>query len=476
MDAEISDKIQITVTDILKSSDLNTTTEEQVRELAAQKLGIDLSDLPHKVLVRQVVESFLLSTAEEGENKPVIDAKQASLDSCRLSEKRDVAVINSAGKTAVSIRELTRKDGKAFATPKCTSLALDEWSVFQKSIPAIEEAIEKAESRLRSEIENKQVDDKCDISVKKGKQIVDGPSGAEPSKTYGALPRPRQVATSERAESASTVASTPQRLVPIGIIRFDGKNYEQWAKRMKSYLNQLKVSYVLSEPCPSAVGVEDSKLTEILSVAERWVNDDHMCHQNILNSLCDHLFAHYMKKSGTAKDLWEELKLMYLEEEHGANVSLVKNYIEFQIVEEKSVFKQVDELNQIADALQASGMHVEEKFHVNVIISKLPASWKPNSIELMKEDYLPMWMLMNHLKAEEESRQKLNRGVPFFSRGDSSVFQPSKKPELQRFSMKKPRVPYASGDLDRDKKIKFCSICKKKGHNPEQCWYRKTED
>lgn len=56
-------KIEETVINILKNSDLETATEFSIRAAAAQQLSIDLSDLPHKCLVRQVLESFLLSTA-----------------------------------------------------------------------------------------------------------------------------------------------------------------------------------------------------------------------------------------------------------------------------------------------------------------------------------------------------------------------------------------------------------------------------
>ncbi|KMT20291.1 hypothetical protein BVRB_1g002940 [Beta vulgaris subsp. vulgaris] len=492
MDSQISDKIKLTVTDILNSSDIDSITEKQVRHLVSQKLNLDLSDLPYKILVRQIIESFLLSipdnyqnddvlptsmnvaqketvVKEEQENNPVVHSCRVI---CKLSQKRDVAVRSSGGRKVVSIREESWKDGKVMPVPKF-SLFPDQWSIFRESFPTIEEAIAKVESRLRSELETKQADAKHHISANRSKQNGGGHSGAEPIRKDGA--HNRLVATRGRTEDASVVASAPQRLVPIEIIRFDCKNYQQWEDRMEQYLNQLKVSYVLSEPCPSAVGVVDRELSQTLSAVERWMDDDHICRQNILNSLCDNLLRHFSKKSGTARDLWEELKLIYLHEEHGANVSLVKKYTEFQIIEEKSIFEQVHEFNQIADALIASGMYVEEKFHVNVIISKLPPSWKPYSILLMKEDHLPVWMLMNHLKAEEESCHKGNKGDALVSRADLPVFQPSKKFGPQRFPMKRPGVPHVNHELDQDKKVKFCSICKKKGHNPEQCWFRKPE-
>ena len=57
-------KIEETVVNILKNADLETATEYSVRSAAAHQLSTDLSDLAHKCLVRQALESFLLSTAK----------------------------------------------------------------------------------------------------------------------------------------------------------------------------------------------------------------------------------------------------------------------------------------------------------------------------------------------------------------------------------------------------------------------------
>lgn len=56
-------KIEDTVLQILKASDLETITEFGVRSAAAVRLGFELSGLNNRLLVRQLVDSFLLSTA-----------------------------------------------------------------------------------------------------------------------------------------------------------------------------------------------------------------------------------------------------------------------------------------------------------------------------------------------------------------------------------------------------------------------------
>lgn len=533
---DVAAKIDAAVAEIAKSSDLNVLTVREVLDMVRGKVGIDVFVLPHSDVIRHVIMSFsggdmappaemqrrigdageevlkscdmkmrdVLATvsekfglgrvrdslfnsasnqnenAEEEDTKPAIAqvAKQSPIAGdccrviCKLSNKRDIAVRGSGEKTEVSVRELIWKDGKQMPSPKGISLSNDQWSIFRNSIPAIEEAIQKVESRLRSELERKQAEDKHARSQHESKHNDGTQSRAELNQN-GTHHGRRPVASRKHAE-ASTVGSAPQGVVPIGIIRFDGKNYLQWADRMESYLNQLKIAYVLSNPCPSTAGVIDRELGQTLSAIQKWTDDDHICRQNILYSLCDNLFGYYSKKSGTAGDLWEELKLIYFNEEYGAKVSLVKKYIEFQMVEEKSLFEQVQELHEIADSLIASGMYVEEKFHVNVIISKLPSTWKPFSIQLMKEDYLPVWMLMNLLKAEEETRGKEDRGEAILRRPELPICQPDKRLGPQRIPMKKPGVPPANHEPERDRRVKFCTVCKKKGHVPEQCWFRKT--
>ncbi|PHT92225.1 hypothetical protein T459_00107 [Capsicum annuum] len=59
MDPETSIKIEETVLEILKSSNLDEVSELIVRKMASEKLGLDLSDPTRKKLVRQVVEKFL---------------------------------------------------------------------------------------------------------------------------------------------------------------------------------------------------------------------------------------------------------------------------------------------------------------------------------------------------------------------------------------------------------------------------------
>ncbi|KAB2003083.1 hypothetical protein ES319_D11G107200v1 [Gossypium barbadense] len=71
MEQETRQKIEETVKDMLSKADMEEMTEFKVRVTASEWLGIDLSDFSHRKFIRELVESFLLSTVEEN-----VDGKQ----------------------------------------------------------------------------------------------------------------------------------------------------------------------------------------------------------------------------------------------------------------------------------------------------------------------------------------------------------------------------------------------------------------
>ncbi|CAL2242014.1 unnamed protein product [Prunus armeniaca] len=151
----------------------------------------------------------------------------------------------------------------------------------------------------------------------------------------------------EQRECGMSGLARPE-LVPIDPVRLDGKNYPIWARRMEFFLKELKVEY---------------------DAEEKWIKDDFLCLRTILNYLCDDLLHRYgkRKKTTTAKQLWDDLKLMF-----GMKKYLVRKYMDFQKVDEKSLVEQIQEFNRIFDEVVASGMTLSETFHVSAILSSLP--------------------------------------------------------------------------------------------------------
>ncbi|PON34220.1 RNA polymerase II transcriptional coactivator KELP [Parasponia andersonii] len=163
MEAEIEERIQKTVREILRNSNMDDVTEYKIRKQASEELHLDLSKPPYKAFVRHVVQTFLEEQQEEegqdqqeGEEEDEEEQRPSDRDYddegnliiCKLSEKRKVTIQDFRGRTLVSIREYFRKDGKDLPTAKGISLTEEQWSTFKQNVPAIEKAIRKMESRI----------------------------------------------------------------------------------------------------------------------------------------------------------------------------------------------------------------------------------------------------------------------------------------------------------------------------------------
>lgn len=269
---------------------------------------------------------------------------------------------------------------------------------------------------------------------------------------------PLPAATPQEQINHDQLASPSQGLVPIMTTRLSGKNYHCWMHQMEFFLKQLKVAYVLTDPCPS-IPMEGANYDEINQgkiASNKWADDEYICRHSILNSLSDNLFDQYSKRGFSAKELWEELKSVY-SEDFGTVRSEVNKYIQFQMVDGVSVVEQVQELNYIANTITASGIWIDENLHVSVIISKLPPSWKEYRAKLMHHEFLTLNMLVHLLKVEEESRNKSKKDYPSQNGNVADV-----KVE-ERFELK------------RKDGTRLCYTCHKEGHISKYCPTRKHE-
>ncbi|KAG8391952.1 hypothetical protein BUALT_Bualt01G0240600 [Buddleja alternifolia] len=520
-------KIEETVLQILSTSDFETTTELSVRAAAAERLGSDLSSLNHRRLVRNLIDTFLQATATailgtapsyasvdynndsnniNNNGNAVQPEKQQQLISagvnyngkviCQLSDSRSVTVHDFSGSTMVSIRDFYIKDGNMLPRRDVNSglsLSCKQWSTFRNSFPAIEEAIAKLESRLRSEAVTKQskadmtnsVTDSAAEKNQTGTGIsnltsIDDPlmkrkqnepansqedmlaevkqeAGISTQLNYAVdAVRPEVQAPLEGKENETTISNSvppfstqlhdtvnairPERLVPIQIARLDGRNYHSWRHQMEFFLNQLHIAYVLTEANPSICSNPEGTSDESV---KRWIDDDYLCRRNILNSLSDNLFQFYSQKCSSAREIWEELKLAY-NDDFGTKRSQINKYVHFQMVDGVSIIEQVQELHKIADSIWASGTWIDENFHASVIVSKLPPSWKEFRARLMHEEFLPINMLMQRLQVEEESRKCYKKEIN--SRKGHIVLEP-------KLGMRK----------------KVCYSCGKEGHISRNC-------
>ncbi|RVW22483.1 hypothetical protein CK203_107222 [Vitis vinifera] len=157
-----------------------------------------------------------------------------------------------------------------------------------------------------------------------------------------------------------TVAQVPAMptAVPISVSpgekpeKFSGLNFKRWQQKMLFYLTTLNLARFLTEDAP--------KLKE----------DEHD-----IQVITDSLYNVYSDKK-IAKELWESLDRKYKTEDAGAKKFVVGRFLDYKMVDSKTVVSQVQELQVILHEIHAEGMMLSETFQVAAVIEKLPPAWK----------------------------------------------------------------------------------------------------
>ncbi|XP_024367313.1 RNA polymerase II transcriptional coactivator KELP [Physcomitrium patens] len=201
MEKEEQARVRATVEEILAEVNIEEVSAKQVRDMAAQRTGLDLSSREGKKFVSSVIKKALdsaadASYAEAGAPNPKVpvereepeveedsrdrcskkmkvsedvkededihdqvyeeDAEEASREGdkpiyekdeegniiiCELSAKRKVVVSQFRGKTLISVREYYERDGKVLPSAKGISLTAEQFQVLAKSAKDVEAAI-----------------------------------------------------------------------------------------------------------------------------------------------------------------------------------------------------------------------------------------------------------------------------------------------------------------------------------------------
>ena len=107
----------------------------------------------------------------------------------------------------------------------------------------------------------------------------------------------------------------------------------------------------------------------------------------------------------TTKELWESLDQKYKTEDAGAKKFVVGRFLDYKMVDSKSVVNQVQELQVILHEIHAEGMMLSETFQVAAIIEKLPPAWKDFKNFLKhKRKEMSIEDLVIRLRIEEDNK------------------------------------------------------------------------
>ena len=162
-------------------------------------------------------------------------------------------------------------------------------------------------------------------------------------------------ATSSNPTSGNTVVigsipvKVPSVQVPVNhgekLEKFHGVDFKRWQQKMLLYLTTLSLARFLKEdaPIPNENEQDQEVSLRMASFIEAWKHADFLCRNYVLNSLHYTLYNVYSVKT-TAKELWESLERKYKIEDAGSKKFVVGKFLDYKMVDSKTVISQVQEL------------------------------------------------------------------------------------------------------------------------------------
>ncbi|XP_015158667.1 uncharacterized protein [Solanum tuberosum] len=257
------------------------------------------------------------------------------------------------------------------------------------------------------------------------------------------------VATTSVAHNRSTAALASAEKPA----KFSGVDFKRWQQKMFFYLITLSLQRFINENVP--VLSDETPLEERFLETEAWTHSDFLCKNYILSGLQDDLYNVYSNVK-TSKELWDTLEKKYKTEDAGMKKFIVVKFLDYKMIDSKTVVTQVQELQVIIHDLLAK---------VAAIIEKLPPLWKDFKNYLKhKRKEMTVENLMVRMRVEEDNKVAEKR-----SRGNSAI---SGVNIVEKDPTKSKKRKKTSGPKSNPPKKKFNGSyfnCGKRGHKVTEC-------
>ncbi|XP_070008622.1 uncharacterized protein [Nicotiana sylvestris] len=191
-----------------------------------------------------------------------------------------------------------------------------------------------------------------------------------------------------------------------------GLDFKRWQQKIFFYLTTLSLQKFIKEDVP--VLPDETPKNERFLVIEAWKHSDFLCKNYVLSGLEDDLYNVYSGVE-TSKEFWIALEKKYKTEDAGLKKFIAAKFLNYKMVDSKSVIIQVQELQVIIHDLLAEGLVINEAFQVAAMIEKLPPLWLKNYLK-HKHKEMTLKDLIVRLRIEEDNKAAEKRG-----RGNSTI-------------------------------------------------------
>ena len=246
--------------------------------------------------------------------------------------------------------------------------------------------------------------------------------------------------------------------------KFNGLNFKRWQQKMLFYLTTLNLARFLTEDAPKLPEGETD--VQVVNAVDAWKHSDYLCRNYVMNSLHDSLYSVYSAQK-TAKALWESLDRKYKTEDAGAKKFVVGRFLDYKMVDSKTVTSQVQEIQVILHEIHAEGMFLSETFQVAAIIEKLPPGWKDFKNYLKhKRKEMNLEELIVRLRIEEDNRGFEHK--PSDPIAAKANLVEHKQGQSSKGKKIKPKFG-AKGGITKPRFQGKCFNCGKKGHKSTDC-------
>ncbi|KAK1378365.1 hypothetical protein POM88_025109 [Heracleum sosnowskyi] len=251
-----------------------------------------------------------------------------------------------------------------------------------------------------------------------------------------------------------------------------GVGFSRWQKKMKLWLTVKGLWSVVQYEKP----VIDQEKAETLKAYAMWEEKDGVARAAILAALANTLFDVYSSDSFTAKLLWEKLDQTHNTDSQGLEKYSVARFLDFKLVDTKSMTEQAHEFEMLVHALKESGMDLPEKFQVMAVIEKLPKSWEEFALSLKRQKGDITWTnLMLDISVQEQHKSKQGHVMPA-EHGSSKVNVVTVGQKRKVVTKKDNTKP--KNDKNKAKKPKTnkpCWSCGQVGHWSKDCPAKKAK-